>query len=64
MRNLSLRAESRLSLSKVKKVIFGGDGDSWTTSRIKDYFSFATYILCLYHLFKKFKKCPPKRKEE
>ena len=28
MRNLSLLAEERLSLSKAKKVLFGGDGDS------------------------------------
>ena len=64
MRNLSLLAEERLSLSKVKKVIFGGDGDSWITSGIKDYFSSATYILCLYHLYKKFKECLGRRKEE
>ena len=38
MEKLSLLAEERLSLSKVKKVIFGGDGDSWITSGIKDYF--------------------------
>ena len=50
MRNLSLLAEERLSLSKAKKAIFGGDGDSWITSGIKDYFSSATYILCFYHL--------------
>ncbi len=64
MKNLSLQAESRLSLSKVKKVIFGGDGDSWITSGIKEYFPDSTYLLCLYHLFKKFKECLPKRKEE
>jgi len=64
MEKLSLLAEERLSLSKVKKVIFGGDGDSWITSGIKDYFPLATYILCLYHLYKKFKECLPKRKEE
>jgi len=64
MRNLSLQAESRLSLSKVKKVIFGGDGDSWITSGIKDYFPSATYILDLYHLYKKFKECLGRRKEE
>jgi len=64
MRNLSLQAESRLSLSKVKKVIFGGDGDSWITSGIKDYFSSATYILDLYHLCKKFTECLGRRKEE
>ncbi len=56
MEKLSLLAEERLSLSKVKKVIFGGDGDSWITSGIKDYFSSATYILDLYHLYKKFKE--------
>jgi hypothetical protein len=64
MRNLSLLAEERLSLSKVKKVIFGGDGDSWITSGIKDYFSSATYILDLYHLYKKFKEFLGRRKEE
>ncbi|MCG2820775.1 MAG: UPF0236 family protein, partial [Candidatus Atribacteria bacterium] len=64
MRNLSLQAESRLSLSKVKKVIFGGDGDSWITSGIKDYFSSATYILDLYHLYKRFKESLSRRKEE
>ena len=64
MRKLSLLAEERLSLSKVKKVIFGGDGDSWITSGIKDYFSSATYILCLYHLYKKFKESLGRRKEQ
>ena len=64
MEKLGLLAEERLSLSKVKKVIFGGDGDSWVTSGIKDYFSSATYILCLYHLYKKFKESLGRRKEE
>jgi hypothetical protein len=64
MRNLSLLAEERFSLSKVKKVIFGGDGDSWITSGIKDYFSSATYILCLYHLYKRFKESLGRRKNE
>jgi len=64
MERLSLLAEERLSLSKVKKVIFGGDGDSWITSGIKEYFPNSIYLLCLYHLFKKFKECLPKRKEE
>ena len=64
MEKLSLIAEEKLSLSKVKKVIFGGDGDSWITSGIKDYFSSATYILCLYHLYKKFKESLSRRKEE
>jgi len=64
MENFSLISEERLSLSKVKKVIFGGDGDSWITSGIKEYFPNSIYLLCLYHLFKKFKECLPKRKEE
>jgi len=64
MEKLSLIAEERLSLSKVKKVIFGGDGDSWITSGIKDYFSSATYILCLYHLYKRFKGSLSRRKNE
>ena len=64
MEKLSLLAEEKLSLSKAKKVIFGGDGDSWITSGIKDYFSSATYILDLYHLYKKFKEFLGRRKEE
>ncbi|MDP2945698.1 MAG: ISLre2 family transposase [Atribacterota bacterium] len=64
MEKLSLLAEERLSLSKVKKVIFGGDGDSWIISGIKDYFPLATYILDLYHLYKKFKESLGRRKEE
>ena len=64
MENFSLMAEERLSLSRTKRIIFGGDGDSWITSGIKDYFSSATYILCLYHLYKKFKECLARRKNE
>jgi len=64
MERLGLITEERLSLSKVKKVIFGRDGDSWITSGIKDYFSSATYILCLYHLYKKFKESLNRRKKE
>jgi len=64
MERLSLLAEERFSLSQVKKVIFGGDGDSWITSGVKDYFSSATYILDLYHLYKKFKESLGRRKEE
>lgn len=64
MRNLSLLAEERLSLSKTKKVLFGGDGDSWITSGIKDYFPSATYLLCFYHLFKRLRACLGRRKEE
>ncbi|HBY57835.1 MAG TPA: hypothetical protein DEG96_08275 [Candidatus Atribacteria bacterium] len=64
MEKLSLLAEERLSLSKVKKVLFGGDGDSWIISGIKEYFPNSIYLLCLYHLFKKFKESLSRRKEE
>ena len=64
MERLSLLAEERLSLSKVKRIIFGGDGDSWITNGVKDYFSSATYILCLYHLYKRFKESLARRKPE
>jgi len=64
MENLSLQAEARLSLSQVKKVIFGGDGDNWITIGIRDYFSSATYILCLYHLYKRFRESLARRKPE
>jgi hypothetical protein len=64
MEKLSLLAEERLSLSKVKKVIFGGDGDSWIISGVGDYFPSATYLLCFYHLFKKLRECLGRRKEE
>jgi len=64
MEKLSLLAEERLSLSQVKKVLFGGDGDSWITSGIKDYFPSATYLLCFYHLFKKLREGLGRRKNE
>ena len=64
MEKLSLVAEGRLSLSKVKNVLFGGDGDSWIISGIKEYFPNSIYLLCLYHLFKKFKESLGRRKEE
>jgi len=38
MEKLSLLAEKKLSLSQVKTLIFGGDGGSYITSGIKDYF--------------------------
>jgi len=64
MEKFSLLAEARFSLSKVKNILFGGDGDSWITSGIKDYFPSATYLLCFYHLFKKIKECLRRRKPE
>jgi len=64
MERLSLLAEERLSLSKVKKILFGGDGDSWIISGVGDYFPSATYLLCFYHLFKRLRECLGRRKEE
>ncbi len=64
MERLSLLAEERFSLSKVKKILFGGDGDSWIISGVGDYFPSATYLLCFYHLFKKLRECLGRRKNE
>ena len=64
MEELSLLAEEKLSLSKVKKVLFGGDGDSWIISGVADYFPSATYLLCFYHLFKRLREGLGRRKEE
>jgi len=64
MEKLSLLAEERLSLSKAKKVLFGGDGDSWIISGVGDYFPSATYLLCFYHLFKRLREGLGRRKEE
>jgi hypothetical protein len=64
MEAFSLQAEARLSLSQVKKVVFGGDGDNWITAGVKDYFPSATYVLCLYHLHRRLKEALTRRKSE
>jgi hypothetical protein len=64
MEKLSLIAEEKLSLSRVKNLLFGGDGDSWIISGVKDYFPQAIYLLSLYHLFNKLRECLGKRKPE
>ena len=64
MEKLSLIAEERLSLSQVGNLLFGGDGDPWIISGIKEYFPHSIYLLCPHHLYKKFKECLPKRKQE
>jgi len=64
MEKLSLLAEEKLSLSKAKKILFGGDGDSWIISGVGDYFPSATYLLCFYHLFKRLREGLGRRKEE
>jgi len=50
MEDLSLIAERKLSISKAKALIFGGDGGSYITSGIRDYFVGAIYVLCKFHL--------------
>ena len=64
MEELSLLAEEKLSLSKAKKILFGGDGDSWIISGVGDYFPSATYLLCFYHLFKRLRESLGRREEE
>ena len=44
MEEFSLLSEEKLSLSKVKRLLFGGDGDSWIISGIGDYIKLYTYI--------------------
>jgi len=64
MEELSLLAEEKLSISQAKKILFGGDGDSWIISGVGDYFPSATYLLCFYHLFKRLREGLGRRKEE
>ena len=64
MEKLSLITERKLSLSRAKKVFFGGDGSSWIIKGIKDYFPKAAYLLCLFHLYRNIKEALAFRKEE
>ena len=57
MENLSLIAEKKLGLSYANTVIFGGDGGSYITAGIRDYFVGAVYILCKFHLKRNIKRC-------
>jgi len=59
MECLSLIAEKRLSLSKAKAIIFGGDGGSYITKGIQDYFTGAIYVLCKFHLKRNIKRALP-----
>lgn len=61
MENFSLIAEKKLGLSWAKTVIFGGDGGSYITSGIRDYFVNAIYKLCDFHLKRNIKRCLPFR---
>jgi hypothetical protein len=53
MHSFSLIAEEGLNLSQSEKHYFGGDGDTWITTGIQDYFPQATFILCRFYLFKR-----------
>ena len=64
MYHFSLKAEEELSLSQSKRHYFGGDGDRWITSGIRDYFPNATYLLCRFHLNKRLRESLPGRKDE
>lgn len=59
MEHLSLIAEKRLSISKAKAIIFGGDGGSYITKGIQDYFTGAVYVLCKFHLKRNIKRALP-----
>jgi len=50
MEKLSLIAEKKLSLSKVKTLVFGGDGGAYISAGIRDYFINVIYVLCRFHL--------------
>lgn len=56
MENLSLIAEKKLSISKAKAIIFGGDGGAYITAGIKDCFVGAIYILSKFHLKRNIKR--------
>jgi len=59
MEKLSLIAEKKLSLSKVKALIFGGDGGAYIAAGIRDYFVNVIYILCKFHLKRNVKRSLP-----
>lgn len=59
MEKLSLIAEKKLSLSKVKALIFGGDGGAYISAGIRDHFVRAIYILCKFHLKRNIKRSLP-----
>lgn len=61
MERLSLIAEKKLSISKAKAIIFGGDGGSYITGGIKDYFTGAIYILSKFHVKRNIKRALPGR---
>jgi hypothetical protein len=64
MYSFSLKAEEELAISQSKRHYFGGDGDRWITSGIRDYFPQATYFLCSFHLNKHLRESIPGKKAE
>ena len=64
MYSFSIIAEEELNLSQSEKHYFGGDGDTWITSGIRDYFPRATFILCRFHLFKRLRESLPGEKDK
>ena len=62
--HFSLKAEEQMSLSQSQEHYFGGDGDKWITTGIRDYFPNATYILCPFHLNKRLRESLPANKAE
>jgi hypothetical protein len=50
MEEFSLMSEMRLNLSRAKKIFFGGDGDTWIKTGIREFFPGAVYLLCRFHL--------------
>lgn len=63
MEDLSIIAESKMSLSGVKNVFFGADGDRWITRGIRDFFPGAVFILCGFHLSRNIRTALSYRKE-
>jgi hypothetical protein len=61
MEKLSLIAEKKLNLSRVKTIIFGGDGGAYISAGIKDYFVNAIYILSKFHIKRNIKRALPAR---
>jgi len=64
MYQFSLKAEEEMALSQSQKLYFGGDGDTWITSGLRDYFPNATYLLCRFHLNKHLRESLARRKPE
>lgn len=63
MDKFSILCEKKLSLSKARMVIAGGDGAKWIKQGIKDYFYGARYVLCKFHLNRAIKRAFGYKKE-